>query len=58
MCQGKNMGKYECQGKIWVNMNVSRENMGKYECQGKIWVNMNVSRENMGKYECVKGKYG
>ena len=47
-----------CQGKIWVNMNVSRENMGKYECQGKIWVNMNVSRENMGKYECVKGKYG
>ena len=19
-------------GKIWVNMNVSRENMGKYEC--------------------------
>ena len=48
-----------CQGKIWVNMNVSRENMGKYECvKGKIWVNMNVSRENMGKYECVKGKYG
>ena len=47
-----------CQGKIWVNMNVSRENMGKYDCQGKIWVNMNVSRENMGKYECVKGKYG
>ena len=37
-----------CQGKIWVNMNVSRENMGKYDCQGK----------NMGKYECVKGKYG
>ena len=24
----ENMGKYECQGKIWVNMNVSREKYG------------------------------